>query len=99
MAADLNATISALKSGITSIPADAAVSNIESWENELKDAAPEIASALGQLKASLLNATATPDSLSQLLNSLGEKTSSAGAGNAQAEELGSLLKQAGSSLG
>ncbi|MBD0262402.1 MAG: hypothetical protein ICV85_08085 [Tolypothrix sp. T3-bin4] len=99
MAADLNATISALKSGLTSIPADAAVSNIESWENELKTAAPEIASALGQLKAALVNGTATPDSLSQLLNSLGEKTSSAGAGNAQAEELGSLLKQAGSSLG
>jgi hypothetical protein len=99
MAADLNATISALKSGLTSIPADAAVSNIESWENELKTAAPEIATALGQLKAALVNGTATPDSLSQLLKSLGEKTSSAGAGNAQAEELGSLLKQAGSSLG
>ena len=99
MAADLNGTISALKSGITSIPADAAVSNIESWEKELKDAAPEIASALGQLKSALLNGSATPDSLSQLLKSLGEQTSSAGAGNAQAEELGSLLKKEGSSLG
>ena len=79
MAADLNGTISALKGGLTSIPAEAAVSNIESWEKDLKDAAP--------------------DSLKQLLTSLGEKTSSAGAGNAQAEELGSLLKQAGSSLG
>ncbi|MGI8502145.1 MAG: hypothetical protein ACR2LR_13565 [Hassallia sp.] len=99
MAADINATISALKGGLTSIPAEAAVSNIESWEKDLKDAAPEIASALGQLKAALVNGTATPDSLKQLLTSLGEKTSSAGAGNAQAEELGTLLKKAASSLG
>ncbi|MBW4670852.1 MAG: hypothetical protein KME60_26365 [Cyanomargarita calcarea GSE-NOS-MK-12-04C] len=99
MAADLNATISALKSGLTSIPPEAAVKNIESWENDLKDAAPEIASALGQLKSALLNGTATPESLSQLLTSVGQKTSSAGAGNAQVEELGSLLSKAGGSLG
>ena len=43
MAADLNGTISALKGGLTSIPAEAAVSNIESWEKELKDAgAPKV---------------------------------------------------------
>ena len=34
MAADLNGTISALKGGLTSIPAEAAVSNIESWETQ-----------------------------------------------------------------
>ncbi len=98
MAADLNGTISALKGGLTSIPAEAAVSNIESWEKDLKDAAPEIATALGQLKAALLNGSATPESLSKLLSSLGEKTSSAGSGNKQLEELGSLLKNAGTSV-
>lgn len=99
MAADLNGTISALKGGLTSIPAEAAVSNIESWEKDLKDAAPEIATLLGQLKAALVNGTATPDSLSKLLSSIGEKTSAAGAGSKEVAELGSLLKKAGSSLG
>ncbi|MFH7024673.1 MAG: hypothetical protein ACHBN1_04540 [Heteroscytonema crispum UTEX LB 1556] len=99
MAADLEGTISALKSGLTSIPPEAAVSNIESWQNDLNEAAPEIANALGELKAALLNGSATPESLSQLLTSLGQKTSSAGAGNDQVEELASLLNQAGSSLG
>ncbi len=99
MAADLNGTISALKGGLTSIPAEAAVSNIESWEKDLKDAAPEIATLLGQLKTALKNGSATPESLSKLLGSLAEKTSSAAAGSKEVEELGSLLKKAGSSLG
>lgn len=99
MAADLNGTISALKGGLTSIPAAAAVSNIESWEKDLKEAAPEIATLLGQLKTALSSGSATPESLSKLLSSIAEKTSAAGAGNKQVEELGSLLKKAGSSLG
>lgn len=99
MAADLNGTISALKGGLTSIPAEAAVSNIETWEKDLKDAAPEIATLLGQLKTALTSGSATPASLGKLLTSLGEKTSSAAAGSKEVEELGSLLKKAASSLG
>jgi len=102
--ADLDSTLSALQGGLTSIPPEAAVANIESWQQQLKDAAPELASALGELKSALTGGTATPQSLSQLFAKIGSQTSQAGASaggdaGSKLQQLGSLLTQTGSSLG
>lgn len=101
--ADLNSTISALKGGLTSIPAEAAVANIDSWQSQLKDAAPEVASTLGELKTALTGGGASGSSVGELLKKLGTQASSAGAsagGDAgkQLQELGTMLTQAGGSL-
>ena len=102
--ADLDSTISALKGGLTSLPAEAAVANIESWQQQLKDAAPEVASALGELKTALSSGNASGSSIGAILTKLGTQTSGAGtsAGGAagkQLQDLGQMLSQAGSSLG
>lgn len=99
--ADLDATISALQSGLTSLPAEAAVTNIESWQQQLQGAAPEIASTLGELKSALTSGNA--QSIAQTLKKLGSQTSDAGTsagGNAgsKVQQLGQLLTQAASSL-
>ena len=101
---DLDATISALQGGLTSIPPEAAVSNIESWQGQLQEAAPEIANLLGELKTALMTGSVTPESLSELLTDLGVETatvgeSAGGEAGAKVEELGAMLSQAGASLG
>lgn len=101
--ADLDSTISALKGGLTSIPPEAAVANIESWQQQVQGAAPELASALGKLKSALTGGTATPESLSQLLAEIGSQTSAAGASTggaagSQLQELGKMLTETGASL-
>ncbi len=99
--ADLNATISALQSGLTSLPAEAAVANIESWQQQLQGAAPEIASTLGELKSALTSGNA--QSIAQTLNKLGSQTADAGTSaggdaGSKVQQLGQLLTQAANSL-
>lgn len=99
--ADLDSTISALQSGLTSLPAEAAVANIESWQQQLQGAAPEIASTLGELKTALTSGDA--QSIAQTLKKLGTQTSDAGtstggAAGSQVQQLGQMLSQAASSL-
>lgn len=99
--ADLDSTISALQSGLTSLPAEAAVANIESWQQQLQGAAPEIASTLGELKSALTSGNA--QSIAQTLTKLGTQTSDAGASTGgaagdQVKKLGQMLSEAASSL-
>lgn len=99
--ADLDTTISALQGGLTSIPAEAALANIESWQAQLKDAAPEIANALGELKSQLANGNTS--GIAQALKQVGSKTSevaasAGGDAGTKAQQLGQMLNQAGNSL-
>ncbi|OKH28095.1 hypothetical protein [Chroogloeocystis siderophila] len=99
--ADLDTTISALQGGLTSIPAEAALANIESWQEQLKDAAPEIASALGELKSQLASGNAS--GIAQALKQVGSKTTEAaasagGEAGTKVQQLGQMLTQAGNSI-
>jgi ABC-type transporter Mla subunit MlaD len=101
--ADLNSTISALQSGLTSLPAEAALANIESWQEQLQGAAPEIASTLGELKTALSSGNANAQTIAQALTKLGSQTSDAGTSaggdaGSQLQQLGQMLTQAASSL-
>ena len=102
-AADLGSTISALQGGLTSLPAAAAVANIESWQQQLQGAAPEIASSLGELKSLLSSGNADAQSIAQALKKIGTQTSDAGTSTggdagSQVQQLGQMLTQAASSL-
>ncbi len=97
---DLDSTIAALKSGITSLPPEAAIGAIESWQSELQGT--EIAETLGELKMAL-DGGAGSSSLGEILSDLGAQTAAA-AGTASGDtmsklqQLSQLLSQAGSSL-
>ncbi len=97
---DLDSTIAALQSGLTSIPPEAAISNIEAWQQQLQGT--KIAETLGELKMALDNGTGG-SSIGQILTDLGSQTAAA-AGSASGgqasklEQLGQLLTQAGSSI-
>jgi hypothetical protein len=98
--ADLNSTIAALQGGLTALPPEAAVDNIESWQKQLQGT--EAATLLGELKAALTG-KGSGKSVGTLLNELGaQATSAAGSVSGDAakklEELGQMLVQAGSSL-
>ncbi len=97
---DLDATISALQKGLTSIPPEQAVAVISSWEEQLKGT--DLADDLGQLKAALTG-SAGSKSLAELLTDIGEDTTEASSGAkgdvaAKVKQLGELLAKAGSSL-
>lgn len=99
--ADLSSTISALQSGLTSLPAEAALANIESWQQQLQGAAPEIAGTLGELKSGLTSGNA--QSIAQALKKLGTQTADAGTSaggdaGSQLQQLGQMLTQSASSL-
>ncbi len=99
--ADLDSTIAALKSGITSLPAEAAIGAIESWQSQLQGT--EIAETLGQLKMALEGGGTGSSSISGLLSDLGSQTTTAagtvtGDETSKLQQLGQLLAQAGSSL-
>lgn len=95
-------TISALEGGVTSLPLDAALANIESWQTTLEasdDPAVQALSAqLGELAAALQAESIDPAEVSRLMTSLGEGTAAVAGGDAQLESLGNMLSQAGSSL-
>ncbi|MGV0024948.1 hypothetical protein [Phormidesmis priestleyi] len=96
---DLDSTIAALQGGLTSLPPEAAVGAIESWQQQLQGT--EIAETLGQLKQALTAGGGS--SIGSLLADLGSQTSAA-AGSASGDaasklqQLGQLLAQAGSSI-
>ncbi|KAM3090136.1 hypothetical protein ACKFKG_30715 [Phormidesmis sp. 146-35] len=96
---DLDSTIAALQGGLTSLPPEAAVGAIESWQQQLQGT--EIAETLGELKQALTAGGGA--SISEILADLGSQTSSA-AGSASGDaasklqQLGQLLSQAGSSI-
>lgn len=98
---DLDSTIAALQSGITSLPPEAAISAIESWQSQLQGT--EIAETLGELKMALDGGSAGSSSVGEILSDLGAQTASAagtasGDAASKLQQLGQLLSQAGSSL-
>lgn len=102
-AADLDSTISALQSGLTLLPVEAALTNIESWQQQIQGAAPEIASTLGELKSLLSSGNANGQSIAEVLKKLGVQTSDAGTSaggdaGSKVQQLGQMLNQAASSL-
>lgn len=96
---DLDSTIAALQGGLTSVPPEAAVSVIESWQQQLQGT--EIAETLGQLKLALTGGGG--GTVASILSDLGSQTAAA-AGSASGEpasklqQLGQLLSQAGDSI-
>lgn len=95
-------TVSALEGGVTSLPLDAALANIEGWQTTLAgsdDPAVQALSAqLGELATALQAESIDPAEVSRLMTSLGEGTTAVAEGDAQLEGVGNLLQQAGSSL-
>jgi len=100
----LDETISTLQDGVTNIPLDAALANIESWRQTLEssdDTAQQIVgSQLGDLASALRTEPIDEREVGSLLVSLGKSTVIVGNGadNEQLVALGDLLTQAGSSL-
>lgn len=95
-------TISALEGGVTNLPLDAALANIEGWQGTLEasdDATVQALGAqLGELATALQAETIDPQAVGDLLTSLGGGTLDVAGGDAQLENLGNLLTQAGGSL-
>ena len=95
-------TISALEGGVTNLPLDAALANIEGWQTTLSGsddtAVQALGAQLGELATALQAETINAAGVSGLLTSLGEGTVAAAGGDAQLESLGNLLTQAGGSL-
>lgn len=93
----LNATLSALKNGLTSLPMGSAMDNTETWQQlflqsgqpGLQDIAREIGNLQSLLTSGTLNATAIGRSLSML----GDQTSQA-SGLAPEDSRKSLIKLA-----
>ena len=105
---DLNTTIGALKSGVTNIPPQAAVTNIDGWIAQLQASnnpeLEQIADNLQQLRDMLSSGNLDGQVIGQLLTMLGGQTTSAAASadpgvQGQLQELGRLLSQAGGQLG
>jgi len=105
--ADLGTTVSALQSGVTNIPPEAAVTNIDGWVQRLRasnePSLENIADDLQQLRDMLSSGNLDGQSIGQLLTQLGSQTTSAAAqadssSQSQLQELGRLLSQAGSQL-
>ena len=103
----LNATISALKNGLTSLPLGSAMDNTETWQQQflqsglpgLQDIAREIGNLQSLLTSGALSATAIGNSLSML----GDQTSQISRQAADdlkkpLQELGDLLRKHGSDL-
>jgi len=104
--ATLDATITALKKGVTEMTVKAAVTNIEGWQKKL-DAEEEtplktISKELDQLKELLQEEKPDGKAIGKLMVKLGHQTAKA-AGGADKEgdkvkEMGELLAKAGESL-
>jgi hypothetical protein len=100
----LEETISTLQEGVTNIPLDAALANIEGWREVLEssdDTAQRIVgSQLGDLAVALQNDPINPEEVGRLLISVGKSAIIVGedAGEDQLVALGDVLTQAGTSL-
>lgn len=100
----LEETISTLQEGVTNIPLEAALANIEGWRDVLEpsdDTAQRIVgSQLGDLATALQTDPIDPREVGSLLISVGKSVIIVGedAGEDQLVALGDLLTQAGTSL-
>ncbi len=103
----VSGTIEALEGGLTNLPAEQAISNIEGWQMRLEStgdpALLAIAEQLAELKATLQTESIDQTSVGLLLTELGGRTSAAAEGAqgdeaAQLASLGTLLSDAGTSL-
>lgn len=103
-ATDIDQVISALKGGLSSLPADTAVQVIDGFEQQVGSlGATEIADNLVKLKSLLTSKSGSPQEISQTLSVLGLQTSAAASGadaalSGKLQELGQLLSSAGQSL-
>lgn len=95
-------TISALEGGITNIPLDAALANIEGWQTTLEasddTAVQALGAQLGALATALQAESIDGQEVGDLLTSLGGGTLDVAGGDAQLESLGNLLTDVGGSL-
>ena len=77
----LNATISALKNGLTSLPLGSAMDNTETWQQQfLHSGKPElqdIAREIGNFQSMLTSSTWNPTAMGKSLSMLGDQTSQA----------------------
>jgi hypothetical protein len=105
---ELGITVSALQSGVTNIPPEAAVTNIDGWVQRLQasndPALEQIADNLTQLRTMLSSGHLDGVAIGQVLTQLGAQTTDAAANadtsvQGQLQELGRLLTQAGGQLG
>lgn len=93
--ANLEATIALLKNGLTSIDPEAAIANIEAWQQQLHGT--EIAETLGELKLAIDSGVRSGE-IPKILADLGNQTASAAGSQAESsatklQELGQLLSQ------
>ena len=95
-------TITTLEEGLTNIPLEAAVANIEGWQSTLEASnettLQNLGVRLGELSEALQAETIDSEEVSRLLLSLGEGTSAVAAGDEELARLGTLLSEAGGSL-
>ena len=105
--ADLSSTIQALQGDITQMDPATAVSNIESWQQQLEASGDQslqtIASGLGDLRDQLTQTPIDGATVGQTLTNLGDQTTQAAATaevgvQEQLQQLGSLLSDAGAQL-
>lgn len=104
--ATLDATITALKKGVTSMAAKTAVNNIEGWQKKLdesdKSSLKTLSKELDQLKDLLQEDEPDGKAIGKLMTKLGNQTSKAASGADEDEdkikELGELLVKAGDAL-
>lgn len=104
---DVASTISTLQSGLTSIPAAAAVDNINGWIAKLEGAgfegAEEITDNLEELRDELQEDTLNGAEIGETLARLGELTTAAAAGASSSSQeglmqLGTILSEGGAML-
>ncbi|CAH1002444.1 hypothetical protein LEM8419_03323 [Neolewinella maritima] len=100
----LTATIDAVQStggDITALPADAAVSNIDTWINKLDgmDGTDGIVSNLQSLKGELTSGSIDGGRVSELLSTLASETRSVSGGNQGLSALASALEAGAEKLG
>ncbi|MCU0549871.1 MAG: hypothetical protein MUC48_11040 [Leptolyngbya sp. Prado105] len=94
--ADLDATIALLKNNLASIDPEAAIANIEAWQQQLMGT--EIAETLGELKLAIDGGIRSGE-IPSILSDLGNQTASAagsqeGSSASKLQELGQLLSNA-----
>ncbi|MDX1420595.1 MAG: hypothetical protein R3181_11560 [Rubricoccaceae bacterium] len=101
---DVAGTISALQGGITALPMNAAIDNINGWIAQLEgadfDGSDEMVEELTELRDELQASPIDGAEVAESLTELGRMTSEVGAdvGNADLEQLGNLLSTAGNQL-
>ncbi len=103
----LNATISALKNGLTSLPLGSAMDNTEAWQQQfLQSGLPglqDIAREIGNFQSKLTSGTLSARDLGNSLTMLGDQTGQIAAHadpdlKKSLQELADLLRRHGSEL-